>query len=81
MCGPSNAACSFKVAQKVQCFLAGERVREVPHVGGVDEFFRGHVGKQLPQRLAGPARGHVPHGVHHGGEGEVDDAFLRAEPA
>ena len=42
---------------------------------------RRHVGEQLPDRLAFALRVKVPDGVDDGGERQMDDAFLRPEPA
>ena len=60
------------------------RCQRVGHVAEVDarhELFWSHVDQQSPQRLALGLRVQIPHGVDDGRRRQVDDAFLRTDPA
>ena len=58
-----------------------EGVGQIAEVDRRDELFGRHVGEKLPQRLSFHLSPKVPQRVDDGGRGEVDDAFLGADPA
>ena len=61
--------------------LRRERVRDVAKVDAANEFLRRHVGEELPERFAFGLRVEIPDGVHDGGGGKMDRAFLGTDPA
>ena len=67
--------------EKVDGFGFGDGVVDVAEVDGFDELMRLHLGEELPERFVFGAGVEIPHCVDEGSAGEMDDAFLRAEPA
>ena len=61
--------------------LRGEHVLEVAQVQQRDELLRREIEQQLPERNAARFRPEIEAGVRDGGQGEVDDAFVRPQPA
>ncbi len=68
-------------ADDIERFVWSNRVGDVAKRHTPHELLRRQVRQQLPQRLALRLRPQVPHGIHDGGGGEMDDALLGADPA
>ena len=66
--------------KQVECLIATQRIAEIPEVDAIDELLGGEFAHELPNRHAAGAGPQVPHGVHDGRRGEVDDPLLGAEP-
>jgi hypothetical protein len=73
-----HAAVAF--AENPQCIVGSEGVVNITEVDGADQFFRGHLGQQAPQRLALDLCVEVPDSVNQRTAGQMDYAFFRAEP-
>src|SRR5579884_798000 len=71
----------FALAEHLLCFLRSKRVGDVAEINRPYNFFRIHVRKQLPERLAFYASVEVPDRVNERASGQMNDALLRAEPA
>lgn len=71
----------FGIAQDGESFVLGESVSDVTKVDEADDFFRGHIGNELPNRFARAFSPEVPDGVDEGGGCEVDGALVRTYPA
>jgi hypothetical protein len=69
------------IAQDCQGLFAAEGVVDVAEVNGGDDLFGRHLGQEEPKGLVFDLGVEIPDGVDKGCAGEVDDAFLGAEPA
>ena len=68
-------------AEDFECLAARECVLDVAEVDARDELLRRHVDEQLPERLALELRVQIPDRIDDRRGREMDDAFLRTEPA
>ena len=61
--------------------FAGEEIFDITEIEGAEECVGVEIQKELPERNPAAERPGVPAGVGDTGEGEVDHAFVRSQPA
>ena len=61
--------------------ISGQHIREIAQIQVSDECDWLHITDELPEREARSTRRQVPYRIHYSGTSQVDNAFIRAEPA
>ncbi|MNO65056.1 hypothetical protein D3C76_557960 [compost metagenome] len=68
-------------AQQGDGFFGGKHIGDIAEVQAAHQLLGRHIGQQFPHGFAFVFGPQVPHGIDDGRGGQVNDPFLRAQPA